>query len=196
METIQKNKAKPKNLNYKHVILALFQFFSLVGIIFLLFGYALISQKVDPQNISEWLEKIKNAFLFSTNSIKSIGIFGSLFIYISLFLWIIANFCGLLITRFKNRNLFDQLFLIFMLIPVISNVFGLFSQLANKKFEYTSSSFDKAKIIRDQTKTAEINIRKAEKEELSRIKKTKVHPEIEKSLKKKGLLNKDSKEKI
>ena len=95
--------------------------------------------------------------------------------------------------RFKNRNLFDQLFLIFILIPVFSNIFGLFSQLTNKKFEYTSASFNKSKIIKDQIKTTELNIKRAAREESKRIKDTKLDPNVTTKLRKKGLIDNKNK---
>lgn len=158
-----------KGLNYKHRILALFQFFSTVGLVLLLLGYSLISKKESPNDFNEWIEKIGSALIFDEASKKAVGVFASLLIYISIGLWMVGNIFGWLMFRFKNRNLFDQLFLVFLLIPIFSNIFALFAQLSTKKIEHTSSDFDKEAIIKDQTRIINANLNKAEKEKKERI---------------------------
>jgi len=76
------------------------------------------------------------------------------------------------------------------MIPIISNVFALFSQLATRKFEYTDTSIDKRKIIADQTRIVKLNLKKAEIEKTKRVSETKVHDKVEKDLEKKGLFKK------
>jgi len=74
------------------------------------------------------------------------------------------------------------------MIPIISNIFALFSQLATRKLEYTSANFDKKKIIEEQTRMIKLNFKKAEIEKKKRIASTTIHKDVQKNLEKKGII--------
>lgn len=141
---------KTKFRNY-----AWFQFMSVIAlltlmatIVLLAYAGAHIDKKITDDGF--WGNAIVDTIKFVRQEV--IGTMASIFIYITMSLWIITWIFGWMIFRTKNRNLMDSLFLMFLMIPIISNMFALFAQLSLKTKDYTPSTIDKKKIKEETEK--------------------------------------------
>lgn len=131
----------PQFINYKHKVYALFQFSSMavwvfVAITISIFVGAYLNTEFDLEKAIDvdGKEKIVNqtvhigkllSFQYSSTDTHTLGFL----IYFDAILLIINWGFGALIFRFKNRNLFDIMFLLFFVIPFLSNVIALFAQI-------------------------------------------------------------------
>ena len=63
----------------------------------------------------------------------------------------------------KQRTLFDSLFLVFTMRPLLSNIFAVFAQFVEKEFGYAEVKIDKKAIVQEQTRLIKIEISKEKK---------------------------------
>ena len=83
------------------------------------------------------------------------GALVSAFNYLTLIFWINSWVVGLMILRIKNRNLFDSIFLIFVFIPLLSNVLALAAQFTLKTYDYAEDNINKKIVEAEQKKIIE-----------------------------------------
>ncbi len=151
-------------LEDKQKNLALFQFISLIAVFvlftgFMILGFTLMnSGQVNAlKSLPNWLEAVGHSLIFS--SLTPNAIFAGSLFYISIILFLISWGFGWTMFSIKNRNLYDSLFLLFLMIPLLSNVFALIAQLNTKKSEYTDTKINKKKIISDETRLVKLEQR-------------------------------------
>lgn len=85
----------------------------------------------------------------------SLGMMVSVFNYLTLIFWINSLVVGLMILRIKDRNLFDSIFLIFVFIPILSNLLALAAQFTLKTYDYTEDNINKKAVAEEQKKIIE-----------------------------------------
>ena len=140
-----------KELRSKFKIYAIFQGLSLLAMGCLFAAFALLvyqEDHIDGKTIAEtpyWQAAISNSLSFYESS-RLDAFLASFLTYLTLILWMVTWITGLLVVKAKNRNLFDSLFLLFVMLPVISNLFAIMAQMTLKTKDYTSSTIDKAAI--------------------------------------------------
>ena len=120
---------------------ALFQFFSFSSLLFLGIGLSIaimnFKNNVEPLTKENWWIFLKTIFIIKENE-KTVEIISSMLIYLfivwSIFSWAIGWF----IFSMPNRNYYDDLFLMFLVLPFISILFALLAQLSLKVSLYRS----------------------------------------------------------
>lgn len=138
----------------KFRIYAVFQFMSFVALSSLLVATILLvyqgaKTSVTVEDAEFWKQSIKDTLIFTSSTTQ--GVMASFFMYATLVLWSFTWIVGWMLLSIKQRNLFDSLFLLFLMLPVVSNLFALFAQMSLKETDYTSASIDK-KEIKEETK--------------------------------------------
>ena len=152
-------------------IYALFQFTAFVALIFALIGMVIIGYMVFLENVGtgkhisftkeKLMEGLGSVLQFTSSS--KLVFPASLLIYSSFGLFISSWYIGSRIFYCKNRTLFDSLFLVFMMIPVLANLFALIAQFVEKEFFIAEAKIDKDKIVEEQTKLIKLEISKEKK---------------------------------
>ena len=151
-------------MTFKQKNLAMFQFVSFLAIIVFAIGAVVLGYQIMKINASNfwdaksWLISLWDALIFNNESPKAV-MAGVLF-YSSLLLALISWIFGWNLFRMKERNLYDSLFLLFLMIPILSNIFALIAQLNTKKVLFTSTKINKQKIIDDETKEIQMKHKK------------------------------------
>ena len=151
-------------MTFKQKNLALFQFISFLAIIVFAVGTVVLGYEMMKNNLAgfwelkPWLTSLGDALVF--NSLSPNAVVAGIFFYSSLGLALISWIFGWNLFRMKERNLYDSLFLLFIMIPVLSNIFALIAQLNTKKILFTSTKIDKQKIIDEETKEIQMKHRK------------------------------------
>ncbi|WKX02512.1 hypothetical protein [Candidatus Mycoplasma mahonii] len=146
-------------MKYKQKILAIFQFISFFGIILFLIGiaalgYSIIEMDNSDQyqyiwSASKWISNFRDTLACENNLIT--GITSSVFFYSSFILFIVSWIFAWKIFKTEERKLFDSLFLLFFVVPVLSNVFAFIAQLDTRRLLFTDATINKKKIIKDET---------------------------------------------
>lgn len=85
----------------------------------------------------------------------NMGALVSAFNYLTLIFWVNSWVVGLMILRIQNRNLFDSIFLIFVFIPLLSNVLALAAQFTLKTYDYAEDNINKKIVEAEQKKIIE-----------------------------------------
>lgn len=83
------------------------------------------------------------------------GTLVSAFNYLTIIFWVNSWVVGLMILRIQNRNLFDSIFLIFVFIPLLSNVLALAAQFTLKTYDYTEDNINKKIVEAEQKRIIE-----------------------------------------
>ena len=134
---------------------ALFQFVSFVAIMFLVVAFGLFVAATLTQSKDLIIQdEIKNIFTFQTDHAASQA--GSVFIYIAMILLVFTWVIGWSIFSVKDRNFFDSMFLMFVCIPFISNLFALLAQLSLNVNKFTPSKLEKSEIEAEKTRIIEL----------------------------------------
>ncbi len=156
------------NMNKKQKNLTLYQFTSALSTaIFLLavimLGVAL--SKSGQTNIffhfSNWLSVLSHSLIFDSSSAWSV--FAGTLFYLWMILYLTSLYFGATTFSSKGGNLYDSLFLIFMMIPVLGNIFAVLAQFNNKKNLFTEDKIDKEEIIKQETLKVNKEIKAAKK---------------------------------
>lgn len=135
----------------KFRIYAIFQVLSFIALLLLMIVAILLTYKQGQTGGDTTLiESIISTLTFEKQEI--IGVTSSLFMYITLILWIITWITGGTILSIKNRNMYDSLFLLFIMIPLLSNIFVFMAQISLKTQDYTLAAIDKKAIIKETEK--------------------------------------------
>ena len=151
-------------------IYALFQFVSFIAIIFLLVSLVLSGYNVFithahgheiPFALSKWFAGVGNVLAFEENT--NLIFFSAFFIYSSFLLFVTSWIIGMKVFRLKKKTLFDSLFLVFMMLPILSNIFAIFAQFVKKEFYHSEVKIDKKAIIEEQTRVIKLEISKERK---------------------------------
>ena len=143
-------------MKFKQINLAFFQFISFIALsVFLtgvvVLGYSLLKSNINNfWEIKTWTKEFGLSLVFDKTTPNAI-VAGILF-YTALGLAFLSWIFGWNLFRMKERNLYDSLFLLFIMIPVLSNIFALLAQIHTKKILFTETSINKQKIIDDETK--------------------------------------------
>ena len=155
------NNSYKLNLIYNYLmklkvrVYALFQFFSFLAFAFLMISFLLFTISSMNDNVDLIIdEQLEKVFTFHTDMAESQ--WGSVLIYIALILIIITWVLGLLIFRIKDRNFFDSMFLLFLIFPVVSNLFCLLAQLSLNVGKFTPMDISKEEIELEKTKVIEL----------------------------------------
>lgn len=111
-----------------------------------------------------WGESLSNGFTF--HSTTTLAFASSIFLYITISLWLISWIIGGMIMAAKQKNLFDNLFTYFFFIPLVANIFALIAQFSLNSTEYSDAKINKKEII----KMAESELRQELKDEALQIK--------------------------
>lgn len=133
----------------KFRIYVLFQFMTFTALLLLCISAIVMMYEWNLTKISINVDiSISNIIseILQFGRMQKVGILTSILFYFSFSLWISTWIIGLFILRFKKRNLHDSLFLLFVFLPLISNIIALIAQLSLKEQDYTSSFIDKVKI--------------------------------------------------
>ncbi|WP_127943088.1 hypothetical protein [Mycoplasma sp. ATU-Cv-703] len=148
---------KEKVLSRKSKIYATFQFVTFIsyfvmGMTFLLIltlpGELLVGGTTDI-SVSEmrygWIELLKEIFTFRVSNPGGLTV--SILVYLSFGLVLSSWVIGLQIVRTSERGLFDQLFLLFVFVPLLSNVLCLLAQFSSETLEisYTVTKEERQK---------------------------------------------------
>lgn len=126
-------------------IYALFQFFTFSTILF--FGIALglvvyLGVKGDSKLDTQFFEaQLKGVLKWESKD--SLHIFTSILTYWAMMFWAFSMGIALLNTSNPTKNLFDTAFLLFFMIPLLSNVIALFSQISETVYQQTNTHVDK-----------------------------------------------------
>ena len=113
---------------------------------------------------SFWSEVLGNNLSFQSTS--SLGFSSSVFMYVTIGLWLSSWIMGGMIMAAKQKNLFDNLFTYFFFIPLVSNIFALIAQFSLNSNEYADAKINKKEIIAQ----AEKELKDELKEEVKQIK--------------------------
>lgn len=154
------------NLKFKVRIYALFQFVSLVALLFGVFAVmvSFIDTPFKGSTIAFWKDRLKEILFF--NQTGTYGALGSVLFWTALGMWLFTWVMGWTLFMVKDRNFYDQLFLLFVCIPIISNIFALFAQLSLNTHKFTNSKLAKEEI--EQEKTKIINLFELKKKTLAK----------------------------
>ena len=153
--------------NNKQKIYAMFQFISFVAVIFLLSSLVLSGYNVFishahgheiPFALNKWVQGVGNVLTFSEST--EITLFSAVFLYSSFLLFIVSWIMGMKIFHLSQKTLFDSLFLVFMMLPLLSNFFAIIAQFVEKEFFYGEVVVNKKKIIEEQTRLIKLEISK------------------------------------
>ena len=154
----------------KQRIYAMFQFISFIAVIFLLISFVLSGYNVFishahgheiPFALTKWIEGVGNVLTFEESTSLIYG--AAVFLYGSFLLFILSWIIGMRIFHLKKKTLFDSLFLVFMMLPLLANVFAIFAQFVEKEFYYEEVVVDKKQIIEEQTRLIKLEISKERK---------------------------------
>lgn len=96
-----------------------------------------------------WKERATDILTFAKD--QPYDIFGSILVYVGLALIGLTWTLGWMLFIVKERNFYDQLFLLFVCIPVIANIFALFAQLSLNTHKFTNAKLAKEEIEQEKT---------------------------------------------
>ncbi len=166
-------------MKVKKQLYSIFQFLSFFALILLFsvvicIAYVIVESGTHHslRNAQEWYNTF--VVLLKYERLQSVGVIGSVLLYVSAGVYIASWVVGWMVFRIKNRNLFDSLFLLFLMIPVICNIFTLFAQIAQKELITTTSYVDKKHIEKETTRLINIENLKLQQLEKERSKKRKI----------------------
>ena len=139
-------------MSFKSKIYALFQFLSFTSLLTMGIGVGILvyQGQIDNQTFTSvklWTDGLGRTMSFSHGT--ATGILSSIFAYLGIMLWIATWAIGLLVVIDKRRNLFDSIFLLFVMIPLLANLLALIAQLSSRETEYTPSMIDKREVRRE-----------------------------------------------
>lgn len=137
------------DIKSKFRLYAIFQSLSLIALSLLFAAFACLvyqhqSGSASLEDVAFWRHAIKETLTFQ--SAERLYIFASIFAYSTIVLWVITWIAGFLIVKIEGRNLFDSLFIMFVFIPIVSNLFAFIAQLSLKTSDYTSEKIDKQEL--------------------------------------------------
>lgn len=156
------------NIKFKVRIYAMFQYFTFLALILMVLGIAVAMINASFHGASNdwsfWGDELNKIFSFSTKEAASL--IGSVLVYIGMILFVLTWALGWTLFMFKDRNFYDQLFLLFVCIPFFSNLFALLAQLTLNTHKFTNAKLAKEDI--EQEKTKIINLFEAKKRKLQK----------------------------
>ncbi|MCK5866996.1 MAG: hypothetical protein KAG14_01215 [Mycoplasmataceae bacterium] len=158
-------------MTFKIKIYAIFQFLSFISLLTLGIGIGVLiyQGQIDHQTFTSkklWTVGLERTMIFSRAT--ATGILSSIFAYLGITLWLVTWIIGVLVLRDKERNLFDSIFLLFVMIPLLANLLALIAQLSSRVAEYTSSTIDK-KEIKKETQIILINASKEKNKNANKL---------------------------
>lgn len=158
---------------HKTLVYAKFQFISFFAYFLLIISVLIISLS-DIYSYFAFGEKINNGSLFSLSASRiltfqvntPLGVISSLLVYFSMITIPGSWLFGLQISKDKHRTLIDSLFLIFLIVPLVSNLFALLGQVAKNEYFVENEKLNYRELL---VKTVD-EVKREREEELDKLK--------------------------
>lgn len=132
-------------------IYAIFQFLSLLATLSFVVFFADIAGSglsVFRDTNGHFVLNFVSVLSFGYTAQGVAGFFASFFLYLCVSLQISAWCVAFMISRLKKHSLYDSLFFLFFMIPLVSNVITLAAQIT-KKHTYVEENFDDEKVYNE-----------------------------------------------
>lgn len=157
----------------KNLVYAKFQFVSFFAYFLLIIAFLIVTL-TDMFSYFSFGEKVTqgSTFQFAASKILSfqvktfLGILSTLLVYSSMILIPASWLFGYQIAKDKNRTLTDSLFLLFVIVPFVSNLFALLAQISKNEYFVQNEKINYKNIMNQAVE----EVRKEREVELDKLK--------------------------